>query len=111
VVVVGRGAQAMLASREDAIHIFCYAPLSALAARAAGRHGISVADAEKRVHDTNRDRAHYVRKHWQRDWSEYANYHACLNTDWLGIDGAAEIVVGLARARFGAASANAGKGR
>jgi cytidylate kinase len=100
-VVVGRGAQAMLASREDAIHVFCYAPLAALAARAAERHGITMAEAEKRVHDTNRDRAHYVKKHWQRDWSAYDNYHVCLNTDWLGIDGAGDVVVELARRRFG----------
>lgn len=99
-VVVGRGAQAMLAERDDAIHIFCYAPLATLAARAAERHGISLVAAEKLVHDTNRDRAHYVKKHWNRDWSEYANYHACLNTDWLGLDGAAEVVVDLARRRF-----------
>ncbi len=100
VVVVGRGAQAMLAERSDAIHIFCYAPMSALIARVAERHEISDTEAEKLVHDTNRDRANYVRKHWNRDWSAYANYHACLNTDWLGTDGAAEIVVQLARARF-----------
>ena len=100
-VVVGRGAQAMLAERKDAIHIFCYAPLSALASRAAERHKISMAEAEKFVHDTNRDRANYVRKHWNRDWSAYANYHACLNTDWLGTDGAAEAVVALVRRLFG----------
>ncbi len=99
-VVVGRGAQAMLAERTDAIHIFCYAPMSALVARAAERHKISEAEAEKLVNDTNRDRAHYVRKHWNRDWSEYANYHACLNTDWLGLDGAADTVVTLAKSRF-----------
>jgi cytidylate kinase len=101
VVVVGRGAQAMLAERADAIHVFCYAPMAALAARIAERHKVSLAEAEKLVHDTNRDRAHYVKKHWNRDWSEYANYHACINTDWLGVDGAASIVVQLARTRFG----------
>ena len=99
-VVVGRGAQAMLAERTDAVHIFCYAPMPALVARAAERHGISESEAEKLVHDTNRDRAHYVRKHWNRDWAAYANYHACLNTEWLGLDGAADIVVQLAKMHF-----------
>jgi cytidylate kinase len=100
IVVVGRGAQAMLAERTDAIHIFCYAPMGALVARAAERHGISEAEAEKMVRDTNKDRAHYVKKHWNRDWSEFGNYHACLNTDWLGLDGAAAIVSDLARKTF-----------
>jgi cytidylate kinase len=100
VVLVGRGAQSMLSQRSDAIHVFCYAPPGALAARAAERHGIPLHDAEKLVHDTNRDRAHYVRKHWDRDWDAHANYHLCVNTDWLGIAGAASTVVHAVRERF-----------
>ena len=33
VVVVGRGAQEMLAERQDTLHVFCYAPRKALIAR------------------------------------------------------------------------------
>ena len=90
----------MLAERDDAIHIFCYAPVQTLVARAAERHGISTGEAEKLVHDTNKDRAHYVKKHWNRDWSDHANYHLCINTDWLGMDGTARIVEQLARMLF-----------
>ena len=100
-VIVGRGAQAVLATRSDVIHVFCYAPRSALVERAAKRLGVSLKDAERIVEDTNRQREQYVKKHWKRSWLAHDNYHLCLNTEWLGIDGAAEIVIRLAREKFG----------
>jgi CMP/dCMP kinase len=100
VVLVGRGAQSMLAERRDVLHVYCYAPRATLVARAAERHGLSRQDAERLVDDTNRQREQFVRKHWDRSWSEHANYHICVNTEWLGMDGAAELVIRLARERL-----------
>lgn len=100
-VIVGRGAQSILARREDVLHIFCAAPRDALIARAAQRLGITTAEAARVVDDTNRQREQYVRKHWERAWAAPANYHLCVNTDWLGIAGAVALVVRLARERFG----------
>jgi cytidylate kinase len=99
-VIVGRGAQSVLAARQDVIHVFCYAPRPALVARAARRLAIAEKEAEKVVDDTNRQREQYVRTYWKRSWRAYENYHLCLNTDWLGVDGAASIVVRLAREKF-----------
>jgi len=99
-VIVGRGAQSVLASRQDVIHVFCYAPRPALVARAARRLAIAEKEAEKVVDDTNRQREQYVRTYWKRSWRAYENYHLCLNTDWLSVDGAASIVVRLAREKF-----------
>lgn len=104
VVLVGRGAQSMLAARSDVIHAYCYAPPAALAARTAQRHGMSLRDAARQVEEHNRQREQYVRKYWKRSWSAFENYHICVNTEWLGLDGAAEIVVRLAREKFGAAA-------
>lgn len=99
-VLVGRGAQSVLATRTDVIHAFCYAPRPALIARAARRLGISEKEAAHVVDERNRQREQYVRKYWKRSWSAVENYHLCLNTEWLGVDGAAEVVVRLARERF-----------
>ena len=104
VVLVGRGAQSMLAARSDVIHAYCYAPPAALAARTAQRYGVSLKDAARQVEEHNRQREQYVRKHWKRSWSAFENYHLCLNTDWLGLDGTAEMIVRLAREKFGPAS-------
>jgi cytidylate kinase len=101
-VLVGRGAQCVLAEREDALHVFCYAPRAALVAETARRLHVDAKTAERTVDDTNRQREQYVKKHWGRDWRSPENYHLCINTAWLGLDGAAELVTRLARERLGA---------
>jgi CMP/dCMP kinase len=100
-VLVGRGAQCMLASRTDALHVFCYAPLEALASYAVTNLGIAREDAARIVAENNHHREQYVKRHWKRDWRDFANYHLCVNTAWLGLDGAAELIVQLTRERFG----------
>lgn len=97
VVLVGRGAQACLAEREDAVHVFCYAPKPALVERVSAREGMSLAEAERVVDDTNRHREQYVKRHFHRSWRAHESYHVCLNTAWLGIEGAARAAVAVAR--------------
>jgi len=100
-VLVGRGAQSMLASRADALHVFCYAPPEALASYAVTNLGVAREDAARVVAENNHQREQYVKRHWKREWRDFANYHLCVNTAWLGIDGSAELIVHLARERFG----------
>jgi len=100
-VLVGRGAQCMLAERADALHVFCYAPTEALSSYAVTNLGIAREDAARVVAERNHHREQYVKQHWKRDWRDFANYHVCVNTAWLGLDGAAELIVQLARERFG----------
>ena len=100
-VLVGRGAQSMLAARADALHVFCYAPTEALESYAITNLGISPAEAHRVVAENNHQREQYVKRHWKRNWRDVANYHLCVNTAWLGLDGAAELIVQVARERFG----------
>jgi cytidylate kinase len=102
-VFVGRGAQCLLAERADALHVFCYAPRSALRRYAMDKFGIDAVAADRLVSDQNRQREHYVKRHWNRSWLALENYHLCVNTGWLGIDGAAEQVLDAARRQFGMA--------
>lgn len=100
VVVVGRGAQAMLAERADALHVFCYAPRTALIARSMERDEISEEQAAELVDSTNSQREQWVRKHWNRAWRAHDNYHLAVNTEWLGVTGASDVVLHAAKARF-----------
>jgi cytidylate kinase len=103
-VIVGRGAQAMLAERTDALHVFCYATKSALVKRSMERDGLRREDAEKLVDETNANREKWVRTHWNRSWRSYDNYHLCVNTGWLGVAGAADVIVDVARSRLPAST-------
>ena len=100
-VLVGRGAQCMLAARADALHVFCYAPAEVLASYVITNFGVSTAEAHRIVAEKNHQREQYVKRYWKRNWRDLSNYHLCVNTAWLGLDGAADVVVQLARERFG----------
>ena len=100
-VVVGRGTQEMLAEREDTLHVFCYAPRKALIARTMQREGMSAEEAARLVDETNRQRDQWVRLHWERDRRAHENYDLSVNTERLGIQGAADLIVAAARIRFG----------
>lgn len=102
-VFVGRGAQCLLAARADALHVFCFAPRGALRQYVMDKYGFRHDEAERKVVDMNRQREQYVKRHWNRSWLAHENYHLCVNTAWLGVDGAAKLVVDAARAQFGAA--------
>jgi cytidylate kinase len=99
-VLVGRGAQCLLAERSDALHVLCYAPTPALVVYAREKLGVTAKDAEKTVHDMNKQREQYVKRHWNRDWLSPRNYHLCLDTGWFGIERTAELIVDAARKRF-----------
>ena len=91
----------MLAEREDTLHIFCYAPRSALIARTMKREAVTAAEAARLVDETNKQRDQWVRLHWERDRRALENYDLSVNTERLGIDGAADLIVAAARKRFG----------
>ncbi|MDQ6718367.1 MAG: cytidylate kinase-like family protein [Gemmatimonadota bacterium] len=100
VVIVGRGAQAMLSSRSDALHVFCHAPRKALIARCIERDKVDAKEAARIVDETNKHRKEWVRLHWDREWAAADNYHLTVNTGWLGIEGAAELIAQAARVRL-----------
>jgi cytidylate kinase len=99
-VFVGRGAQCLLAERSDALHVFCYAPRSALRKYVMENFNVGANEADHRVSEQNKQREQYVKRHWNRSWLAHENYHLCVNTAWLGLDGAAELVVETARRQF-----------
>jgi len=101
-VIVGRGAQLMLASREDGLHVLCYAHHEALVERVAQRMSLDPETASQRVRETNNNRVEYVRRHWDRHWLSLDNYHLCLNTGAFGLDNAVYVVLDAARRKLGA---------
>jgi cytidylate kinase len=96
VVLVGRGAQMRLATREDAIHVLCTAPRDAAIGRVMKREQVDATEAARRVDEENRRRLQFVKRYWNRSWLDASNYHLCVNTAWTGIDGAAELIVRMA---------------
>jgi cytidylate kinase len=101
VVLVGRGAQALLAgaAEPEALHVYVTAPRAERVRVVAHRLGIPDAEAARTVDTTDADRDRYVQRHYRRRRDDPANYHLVVNTGLLGYDGAADVVVTAARGR------------
>jgi cytidylate kinase len=99
VVLVGRGAQAILAQRPDALHVYVVGSKPWRVRFAVERMGIDPAQAEKMVEETDRQRDQYVRTYYGRTRHDASNYDLVVNAERLGLDGAAAAVVAEARRR------------
>ena len=64
------------------------------------KFNVDAAEADRRVAEQNKQREHYVKRHWNRSWLAHENYHLCVNTGWLGVEGAAEQVIEAAKRQF-----------
>ncbi|HXL34323.1 MAG TPA: cytidylate kinase-like family protein [Gemmatimonadales bacterium] len=99
IVLVGRGAQAVLAQRPDALHVYVAAGKPWRLRLAVERLGVNPAEVEHVVDETDRRRDQYVRTYYGRHRQDMVNYDLVVNTEKLGIDGAAALVVAEARRR------------
>jgi cytidylate kinase len=98
-VLVGRGAQAMLAARGNALHVYVVASEPWRRQLAVDRLGVAPADADKVLAETDQQRDRYVKTHYGRDRQALGAYDMVLNPERLGFDGAAAVIVAEARRR------------
>src|SRR3989440_4723817 len=101
IVLVGRGAQAVLAQRPDALHAYVVAPKPWRLKHAVERLGVNLASVEKVVDDIDRQRDQYVRTYYGRHRDDAVNYDLVVNAERLGLDGAAALIVAEATRRGG----------
>jgi len=99
IVLVGRGAQAVLARRPDALHVYVVASKPWRMRLAVERLGADPASVEQVVDETDRQRDQYVKTYYGRHRHDFVNYDLVVNTERLGLEGAAAVVVSEARRR------------
>src|SRR5205823_4352822 len=99
VVLVGRGAQALLSQRPDALHVYVIAPKPWRVQHAIERLGLDPAGASKIVDETDHRRDQYVKTYYGRHRHDVVNYDLVVNTAKLGLDGAAAVIVSEAKRR------------
>src|SRR3989449_2572907 len=99
VVVVGRGAQAVLATRPNALHVYVVASKPFRKKVAVERLGVDPATVDKLLDETDQQRDEYVKTHYGRDRQDLTQYDFVLNAERLGFEGAAEVIVGEVKRR------------
>jgi cytidylate kinase len=103
VVLVGRGAQAVLARRPDALHVLLIASKAFRERVAVERLDVAADRVADVVAQTDRERDRYVRAHYDRDRRDPLNYDLVINTERTGFDGAAALIATEVRRRGWAA--------
>ena len=99
VVMVGRGAQAYLAEREQTLHVFVVGPRVQRIAEAVRRLGGTADEAAKALDDVDEGRRRYVKANYGRHWDDPAGYDLVVNTGRFTHAMAAELIVEAARRR------------
>ena len=98
-VMVGRGAQACLAPREDSLHVFVVAPRDMRVAVAIQRLGVPRNEAEEVLDRKDEGRRKYVKTYYDREWENAPDYHLVINTGIFSHEQAAEMIVNAVKLR------------
>lgn len=99
VVLVGRGAQAVLAQRRNALHVYVIASKPWRRKLAVERLGVDPAAVDRVVDETDKQRDQYVKTHYGRNRQDLESYDLVLNAERLGFEAAAALVVAEAQRR------------
>ena len=90
-VVVGRGAQCLLAGRPDTFHVFVYAP-RALRLENLRKRLAHVEDLERAMDTVDRRREDYIRLNYNRDMYDHHLYDLMVNTR-IGVEAAVDVML------------------
>lgn len=92
VVIIGRGAQVLLAGRRDVLHVRIIAPLEQRIAYVMRREGLDHAKAQHRIQTKDRARARFLNTVHQRNPSDEHLYDIVINTAVIELGDVVELL-------------------
>jgi cytidylate kinase len=101
-VIRGRGGAAFLGADPHCFHVRLDGPLDARLRQAMAIEAIDEEEARRRQADTDRTRALYVKRFYDRDVHDPALYHLVLDSTRIPLPACAELIEAAARAAKGA---------
>jgi cytidylate kinase len=107
VIIVGRGAQALLADRRDVLHVRVVAPLEQRIAYVMKREGLDRGAAQARIHQKDRDRMRFLMAEHRLNAEDAHLYDIVVNTGVLDLDSVVELLVQALERKAGKVSATA----
>jgi len=98
VVIVGRGAGFVLKDLPGVMRVYLWAPGPIRARTLMERFGYSEAEAARKAHETDSNRAAYIRQLYGRNWTDPEAYDLTVNTGRIGYEATAQIILGALKA-------------
>jgi len=93
VVIMGRGAHAILGRRDDVLRVFLYAPLNWRIHHVVDALQAAERDAAAEVERIDRARRAYLRDYYQVEWGDPKHYDLCIDTARFGTKDSAALIV------------------
>ena len=93
VVIVGRGAGFCLRERKAVFRVFLRAPEPVRVQVLMRRFGWVEAEARRRMHETDANRAAYIKQLYKHDWCDPDEYDLVLNTGKIAYETAADMIL------------------
>lgn len=93
VIIAGRGANFILADQPSVLHVGLTSALQQRIERIMERVSLDRAEAEKYVRENDKGRNAFFQRYFKVQADDVRHYHMVLNTDWMDISHAAEIVM------------------
>jgi len=91
-VIVGRCADYVLRDHENVLNVFIKSSMEERIKRITMLYDMDRMKAEETIRKADKQRATYYNYYATGTWGDVANYHLCLDTGVLGIDGAVELI-------------------
>lgn len=92
-VIVGRCADYILNNKKNVLKVFIYNSKEDKIKRATKYYGMNKKNAEKEIEKINKLRANHYKYYTGREWRNFENYDLCINSDKIGVEKAAELIV------------------
>ncbi len=92
-IFVGRGGQAILRDRPNALHVRVVCPLKKRAVRIIKHKAMNHNKAEELILDSDRRSQQYVRHYYDTEAADPHNYHLVVNTGRMELEEAVETIV------------------
>ncbi|MDY3031113.1 MAG: cytidylate kinase-like family protein [Clostridia bacterium] len=94
-VIVGRCADYVLSNEEnaDVLSVFIYASLDYRTLRVANDLNLTLNKAKDHIQKIDKQRRTYYDYYTSREWGKMSNYDLCINTEKIGIDSAAKMII------------------
>lgn len=98
-VFIGRCADYVLRQRSDVVDLFIHADMDSRKARVLANPDIyhipAEGNVERAIRKKDKQRADYYNFFTHGEWGAADNYHLCLDTGYLGIEGTADAIIHL----------------
>jgi len=91
-VIVGRCADYVLRDHKNVLNVFVKAGMDQRIARIEKLYGLDPLNAEETIKRADKQRAAYYNYYATGTWGDVNNYHLCVDTGVLGIEGAVELI-------------------